>query len=104
VYICIEYLCECGLRFESLELRPAPTIATCERCGADAIKVPSAVLGRTPMASIVTRGKPDDPPPGYYSTEALADGMDYKEWRAQGRGQRMDEHRAALGVDAKVFV
>lgn len=106
MYIVRDFCCgDCGHRFDSLETRGAEDEAKpCPACDGSAVRVPSAVMARTPLGSVVQRGRPDEAPPGCVSTEALADGMPYSEWRAQGRGRRMDEHRKALGIDRQVYV
>lgn len=69
----------------------------CE-CGQEAEPVISAsMLGGSWRASAVSRGENEKPPPGSYSTEAIADGMPVSEWRAQ----RAKIHRARRSAEAR---
>ena len=101
-FICIEYGCAvCGQRFDSLEDRAEPA-ASLPHCGQPAPRVVSAPMGRVRGTEVI-RGESDRPPPGAMDTSALADGMPYKEWRAQEDGPRKDEHRKAMGVGAQQY-
>jgi hypothetical protein len=71
-------------------------MCTCDR---PSPHVMSAVHGRVKIAE-VQRGKSDERPPWALNTEALADGMPMKEWRAlqdkKDRDWRIKKNREAL--------
>lgn len=54
-------------------------------CGGELEVVISAVFGRTPRVTAVSRGRSDQPPPGAMDTRPLAEGQPYHEWRAERR-------------------
>jgi len=102
-WIMVEYLCPEHGRFESLEVRPAPSSRACE-CGSSADLAVSAVSCKMPYGEIVARGENDERPPGVPNTEKLADGMSYSDWKKERKAGRADEHRKAAGIERQVYV
>jgi hypothetical protein len=97
--ILLDFRCDDGHDFERLVYRSEIETTMCD-CGSATRRLISAVVGRVRRGE-VTRGANDPTPPGFASTEALADGMSVSEWRAQNRKrrrrQRMDRIKAAIG-------
>lgn len=81
-----EYVCRCGHRTESLEVRGNVSASVaCEACGGKARRCISAVKHKTVWASAANRGKSDPPPcPTAMDTRTIGEGQSVSEWR-EGR-------------------
>lgn len=91
-YVIYDYRCECcGVTAERLETRPAPTHVDCGECGAAAQRLPPCPKMGTVWGYAAHRGRNEEPPPGSFSTEALADGMPLSAWKKQRREKRRQE-------------
>lgn len=99
--IVAEYYCPHHERFEVLESVEAQDERDCPECGTPSPYCISAPSIKPNYAS-VTQGKGStERPPGFVSTEAIADGMktsDYREALAKQRKDRVRAHvRGKLG-------
>lgn len=113
-FMLAEYLCEdCGVRFESLEERPAPEAITCTRkrpwsrglynldgseepliCGGKGERVIGAPMIGAEKPHAVTMAKSDPPPTKrHLDTRGLADGMSTGEWKKKRREMWRDVGR-----------
>lgn len=92
--ILVEYECpHCG-RFEYLEQYEPHDERDCTTCGTLSPFVISAAAIKPSYAS-ATQGKgSSERPPGFVSTEALADGMKQSEYRAKLAERRKEKIRA----------
>lgn len=93
-WLLVEFACDCGNRYESLE--PRGNVACWQPCpcGGKAERAISAVKSKTVWAS-VSQGKSDSPPtPMDCDTRAIADGQGVGAWR-RGRKAEADERRRA---------
>lgn len=95
-----EYRCdECGSSSDELYPYPPPDTHRCD-CGADSSRRFPAPA-RTPtkwsgygLASVVKQSGPrTERPPNAMDTEALADGMSHRQWKAGRKKQRAEEIR-----------
>lgn len=95
-WILVDYECEpCGVRWESLEDRPAPVRVLHVACGKMADRLIGAPKPRvaTVLPTPVQRGRYEDRPgPRAVDTRAIADGASVSEWKAQRR-KVWQEHR-----------
>lgn len=81
--------------FEALVSRESDA-APCPTCGASSPWSPSPIVGRVKLGE-VQQGKFEPPPtPGALDTRALADGMPYREWKAQRDKYRRDQKIATV--------
>lgn len=105
-FMLAEYLCEdCGVRFESLEERPAPPALTCTAvtgvgsealliCGGKGERVIGAPMIGAEKPHAVTMAKSDPPPTKrHLDTRGLADGMSTGEWKKKRREMWRDVGR-----------
>lgn len=99
-----EYVCNhCGVRFESLEERPAPRLLPhhCEDPGPPLAGVAEMVISApkvgTVWATAASMGKSDPPPTSrHLDTRDLGDGMSMTEFREKRRNiWREHDHRRA---------
>jgi hypothetical protein len=95
-WLMAEYMCECGLRLESLERRAdVPPTVRCE-CGRPARRTISAPHTKTTWCAPAVRGKPEERPgPGTVDTRAIADGeVSVSEWRSKRQALWRDRARS----------
>lgn len=92
-WLMTEYLCRCGHRTESLEVRgDVSTSVPCEACGRRASRCLSSPKVKTVWASAATQGRSDPPPsPTAMDTRAIWEGQTVKEWRKE-RKKVWQEH------------
>ena len=104
-FLIADFRCDsCGHSFDEMVDRDErPESLECP-CGEQAPRVPSCPKVRFSRGVVVNRGKNDPVPPGAVSTEALADGMPYAEWKKKQMDPVKSARRRAAGIDPKVWV
>lgn len=82
-WICTEYVCPGGHRFDSLEVRGEVRDTLGCACGELGERAISAPRLKIPLTSVVTTGRSvSERPPNVPDTSLLADGMSRGEWQA----------------------
>ena len=98
-WMMLEFVCPCGVRFESLE-KERPTTMT-HSCGAEATRAISAPKMATIWAAAATTGKSEPPPNlSFANTQSIADGETVGSWKRGRRKMRRDIRRQQIADNA----